>query len=132
MSSHFRDITEAPEKGAGLPGLNFVGNGQNLLPVPGLKSAKQVLVSNVEVPETVTSKIVPEKEGDPDTETVPLWRAIETPGGLVLQRGEKSNWGVWQKGADIRVNGVLAPAEVAEVKDEAPADKKPADDKGAK
>ena len=45
--SHFREITEAPAGGAALPGLNFVGNGQNLLPIPGLKSVSQVFVSNV-------------------------------------------------------------------------------------
>lgn len=105
--SHFREITEAPAEGAALPGLNFVGNGQNLLPIPGLKNVSEVYVSGIQVPETLTSKIVPEKEGDPDTETVPLWRVVTVGGVLHLQRGEKSNWGIWQEGASIRVNGEL-------------------------
>jgi len=107
MSSFFKDITEAPEKGANQPGLSFVGNGENLLPIPGIKSVSKVYVSGVELPKEVVGKVVPAKEGDPDTESVPLWRAIEGPGGLVLQRGQKSNFGIWQKGADIRVNGEL-------------------------
>lgn len=108
MSNFFRDITEAPEKGAVAPGIDIVGNGKNIVPVPGLKSVKQVLISGIEIPENLTSKIVPAKDGDPDTETVPLWRTVNVGGVLHLQRGEKSNFGIWQEGAAIRVNGELA------------------------
>lgn len=112
---HFREIAAPVEGASAKPGKEFQGNGQNLLPLPGVKSVKAVFVSGLELPKEIDELVVKEGADNNATELVrvPLWQAVEIGGVLHLQRAEKSNHGIWQPGATITVIGEPAKTEPA-------------------
>lgn len=88
----------------------FVGDGSGVLPVPGLSSVSFVSVSGVELPETLLIRMPnPRRLEEYIDVPQPMYR-IENPGTpeAVLLRCLSSNFGIWQVGAEIVIDGIWA------------------------
>lgn len=122
---YFPSIEEAkPAKAENVR--TFVGNGTNLLPVPGLRSLTSVRIGDIAIPLSINEDAPVDSTGRTETNVVPLVRIVETREGVMLQRGLRSNNGIWQQGANIHIIGVWgskADAD-AEAKVKADAEKK--------
>lgn len=96
----------------------FVGNGGNLIMVPGCVAVDSVRVGDQSLPAFLEEQYPMDGSEHPKMETVrlPLYQLIQTEDGAALQRSIKTNDGIWQGGVPVYVSGqwggeVAAPAE---------------------